>query len=73
MQELSGYRPFLEPEPVNPTCAVTAKVYLREQYFDAVALSKPTASPVPTIVMGEIEFDITSYLPTAIEVGSSTA
>lgn len=68
---LSGYRPFIEAEPADPTCAVQASVYLTEQTFDALALSKPTASPVPTTVLGDIVFDITNYLPTAIEVGTS--
>ena len=65
---LSGYRPFIEAEPANPTCAVQASVYLTNQTFDALALAQPTASPVPTIVQGQIIFDVTNFLPNSIEV-----
>lgn len=66
--QLTSYHPFLAPEPADPTCAVKASVYLGTQYFDALALSKPTASPVPTVVMGAITFQTENLLTTPIEV-----
>lgn len=63
-----AYRPYLAPEPASPSCRVTASVYIGTQYYDAVALSKPTASPVPTVVMGAINFEVENLLPAAIEV-----
>ena len=39
------------------------------QYFDAIALAQPTASPVPTAVLGNITFNITNLLPSVIAVG----
>ena len=68
-QVLTGYHPYLAPEPAAPTCAVRASVFIGTQYFDAVALSKPTASPVPTIVSGAINFEVENYLPNPVEVG----
>ena len=67
-QVLTNYHPYLAPEPAAPTCAVRAAVFIGTQYFDAVALSKPTASPVPSIVSGAINLEIENLLPTAIEV-----
>ena len=67
-QLLTNFHPFLDPEPANPTCAVKATVYISTQYFDAIALSKPTASPVPTIVSGAIVFETENLLPEPIQV-----
>ena len=69
MSQDIGYHPYLAPEPAHPTCAVKASVYIGTQYFDAVALSKPTASPVPTVVMGAIDFQVENLLAEAIAPG----
>ena len=67
-QVLTNYHPFIDPEPSNPPFAVKASVYIREQFFYAVALRAPTASPVPTIVSGAITFETENLLSTAVEV-----
>ena len=67
-QELTGYRPFLEPQPATPACFVVAQVDISTQYFDEIALAEPTASPVPTSVLGNITFNVSSLLPKAVEV-----
>ena len=66
--QLVGYHPYLAPEPSQPTCEVKASVYIGTQYFDAIALSKPTASPVPTTVSGLVNFEVVNLAGQAVEV-----
>ena len=71
VQVLTNFHPFIDPEPRNPTCTVKASVYISSQYYDAFALSRPTASPVPTTVSGAINFEIENLLSTPIHVRPS--
>ena len=61
-------RPFLLPNPSHPTCAVTARVVLSSSYISPEARSQPTASPVPSIVLGAINFTVTNLRDTAYQV-----
>ncbi|KAK9809361.1 hypothetical protein WJX73_008925 [Symbiochloris irregularis] len=62
-------RPFLDPNPKNPTCAVAARVVLSSSFVTAEARAQPTVSPVPSLVLGAINFTVTNLNKTAIKSG----
>ena len=61
-------RPFLFPNPRKHTCSVNASVYLSSSYVSPEALAQPTAVPVPSFVLGAINFKVSNLNKTAIKV-----
>ena len=60
-------RPFLFPNPKKPTCSVNASVFLSSSYTSPEAMAQPTVSPVPSVVLGAINFVVSNLNKTAIK------
>ena len=63
-------RPFLEPNPKRPTCLVRAGVFLSSSYVSPENRQQPTAYPVPSVVLGAINFTVYQLAPASISVCS---